>query len=172
MSDYSIRLAREEDADYLPAIELAAGQLFKTIEGLAGVAGMHAIPAEQQRRMIRKGHCLVAASDGRLVGFLSTEPERRELAIREFSIHPDYQRQGIGAVLLRAIEIDARNGGFDALTLTTFSDVPWNGPFYARHGYETVQDLTAHPRLAAEIEQEVRHGLPRERRIAMIKFIA
>ena len=171
MSEFSIRLARAEDADALPAIELAAGKLFETVEGLAGVAGMNAIPADEQRRLIRKGHSLVAEADGRIVGFLSTEPFRRELHIREFSVHPDHQGQGIGAVLLRAVAIDARNSGFSAITLTTFADVPWNGPFYARHGFETVTDLDAHPRLNAAIEQEVQHGLPRERRIAMILFL-
>ena len=171
MNDFSIRLARAGDADALPAIELAAGKLFETVEGLAGVAGMNAIPADEQRRLIRKGHSLVAGADGRIVGFLSTEPFRRELHIREFSVHPDHQGQGIGAVLLRAVAIDARNSGFSAITLTTFADVPWNGPFYARHGFEAVTDFDAHPRLNAAIEQEVQDGLPRERRIAMILFL-
>lgn len=171
MSPFSIRLAREEDAAHLPAIELAAGELFRTVEGLAGVAGTHAIPAERQAALIRKGHSLVAETDGRLVGFISTEPFRRELHIREFSVHPDMQRQGVGSVLLRALGIDARNGGFAALTLTTFADVPWNAPFYARHGFETIADLDAHPRLKADIEQEVAHGLPRDRRVAMICFL-
>ena len=171
MNDFSIRLARAGDADALPAIELAAGKLFETVEGLAGVAGMNAIPADEQRRLIRKGHSLVAEADGRIVGFLSTEPFRRELHIREFSVHPDHQGQGIGAVLLRAVAIDARNSGFSAITLTTFADVPWNGPFYARHGFEAVTDFDAHPRLNAAIEQEVQDGLPRERRIAMILFL-
>ena len=172
MSDWHIRLAREEDAEFLPAIELAAGQLFRTIEGLDGVAGMHAIPADQQRSFIRKGHCLVAEVQDRLVGFLATEPCGRELHIREMSVHPDHQGQGIGAVLLRAIGIDAQNSGFSALTLTTFTDVSWNAPFYARLGFERIADLDSHPRLKAEIEQEVDHGLPRERRCAMIKFLS
>lgn len=171
MNGFSIRLAKAEDADALPAIELAAGVLFRSVEGLSEIAGMHAIPADEQRRLIRKGHCLVAEADGDIVGFLSTEPFSRELHIAEFSVHPDYQGQGIGAVLLRAIGIDAKNSGFAALTLTTFADVPWNGPFYARHGFETVSDLDAHPRLKARIEQEMQHGLPRERRIAMIRFL-
>ena len=172
MSDWHIRLARAEDAEFLPAIELAAGQLFRTIEGLAGVAGMHAIPADQQRSYIRKGHCLVAEVGDTLIGFLSTEPHGRELSIREFSVHPDWQGQGIGAVMLRAIGIDARNAGFSAITLTTFRDVPWNAPFYARQGYVVVEDLDAHPRLRDEIETEVEHGLPRERRVAMILFLS
>lgn len=171
MSAWHIRLAREEDAEFLPDIELAAGQLFLGVEGLAGVAGMHAIPADRQRSYIRKGHCLVAEADGALIGFLSTEPCGRELAIREFSVHPDWQGQGIGAVLLRAVGIDAHNAGFSAITLTTFDDVPWNGPFYARHGYVTVEDLEAHPRLREEIEAEIANGLPRGRRIAMIRFL-
>ena len=171
MTDFSIRLAREDDADALPDIERAAGKLFETVDGLAGVAGMHAIPADEQRRLIRKGHSLVATSEDRIVGFISTEPFRRELHIREFSVHPDHQGRGIGSVLLRAVAIDAGNSGFSAITLTTFADVPWNGPFYARHGFETVADLEAYPRLAADIEQEVAHGLPRERRCAMIKFL-
>ena len=35
MTEWPIRLASAEDADHLPAIETAAGELFKTIEGLA-----------------------------------------------------------------------------------------------------------------------------------------
>ena len=171
MTDWRIRLARPEDAEHLPAIELAAGQMFGRVEGLAGVAGMHAIPEDEQRRLIDRGHSLVAESGGRIVGFLSTEPFGRELSIRELSVHPAVQRQGIGAVLLRALLIDAGNAGFRAVTLTTFADVAWNAPFYARLGFVTVEDLEAHPRLAAEIEQEVAHGLPRERRIAMIHFL-
>ncbi|MBX7542023.1 GNAT family N-acetyltransferase [Qipengyuania sphaerica] len=171
MSEFSIRLAREADADHLPAIESAAGRLFEQVEGLDAIAGMDPIPADEQRRLIRKGHSLVAESDGRIVGFTSTEPFRRELHIREISVHPDLQGRGIGAVLLRALGIDAQNSGFAAITLTTFSDVPWNGPFYARHGFQTVQDLDAHPRLKRDLEEEAQHGLPRERRIAMILFL-
>lgn len=170
-ADWHIRLARPEDAEYLPAIELSAGTLFRTVDGLAGVTGMHAIPADQQRRYIRKGHCLIAEADGVLIGFLASEPCGRELAIREFSVHADWQGKGIGAVLLRAIGIDATNSGFSAITLTTFADVPWNGPFYARHGFVRIDDLAAHPRLHAEIDAEVSHGLPRERRVAMIRFL-
>ena len=166
MSGFSIRLARPEDADAFPAIERAAGTLFETIEGLESVAGMQAIPAEAQRKLIRKGHSLVAEADGRIVGFLSTEPFRRELHVREFSVRPDHQGKGIGAVLLRAVAIDARNSGFAALTLTTFSDVPWNAPFYARHGFVELHDLEGRPHLADSLEKAVELGLPRERRCA------
>ena len=171
MSDFSIRLARVDDAEALPAIEQAAAVLFRSVEGLAWIADMPPVPADRQRVLIRKGRSLVAESEGQIVGFLSGEPQGRELHIREVSVHPGYQNRGIGGVLLRACGIDARNGGFAALTLTTFVDVPWNEPFYRRHGFELVTDLGTHPRLAGEIADEAGHGLPRERRCAMIRFL-
>jgi hypothetical protein len=38
----------------------------------------------------------------------------------------------------------ATGQGFDAVTLTTYRDVPWNAPFYARLGFVVVaeQDLS------------------------------
>ena len=171
MSAWSLRLAKPEDADALPALELAAGELFNTLPGLGSVAGNHAIPAERHRKLIRKGHCLVAYLGDRPIGFIATEPFRRELHVWEMSVHPDGQRQGIGAGLMRACMIDARNSGFKAVTLTTFRDVPWNGPFYARLGFEEVTALDAHPRLASELALEADNGMPADQRCAMIAFL-
>jgi hypothetical protein len=36
----------------------------------------------------------------------------------------------------------ARTLGLTSLTLTTFRDVPWNAPFYAKLGFEYVAELT------------------------------
>ena len=171
MTDWSLRLARAQDAEAMPPIECAAGQLFEQVEGLAGLAGTHTVPVEKLQRYIRKGHCLVAHVGERMAAFLVNEPFRRELHIWEFNVHPDFQRMGIGAGLVRACLIDARNSGFAAVTLTTFRDVPWNAPFYARLGFEEVSALDAHPRLAGELALEADHGLPVERRCAMIAFL-
>ena len=85
---------------------------------------------------------------------------------------PNYQRRGIGSALVRACLIDARNAGFAAVTLTTFRDVPWNGPFYVGLGFEEVTALDAHPRLAGELAVEADSGLPVKHRLAMIRFLA
>ena len=171
MSVWSLRLARPDDADRWPDIELAAAGLFR------GDADLHAIDfdktwqAADLRRLIRKGHCLAADIGDRPVGFLASEPFGRELHIWEMSVHPDAQRRGIGKGLVRACLIDAGNCGFKAVTLTTFRDLPWNGPFYARLGFEEVIALDAHPRLAGELANEVDDGLPADRRCAMIRFL-
>ncbi len=169
MTEWHIRLARIEDADRLPAIERAASRMFSGIEGLEALAEMNPVPAERHRAMIRQGHSLVAHCEARIVGFLSAERYGPELHVRELSVHPEFQRRRIATILLRAIEIDARNAGFSAITLTSFADVAWNAPFYARHGFVLVEDLAAHPRLRAELDDDARHGLPPARRCAMIK---
>ncbi|MEL7188075.1 MAG: GNAT family N-acetyltransferase [Pseudomonadota bacterium] len=171
MTDWSLRLAKPEDAEHMPAIEAAAGTLFEGVEGLAGIAGTHTLPMDKLNRYIRKGHSLVVHVAEQMVGFLANEPFRRELHIWEMDVHPDFQKRGIGAGLLRACLIDARNSGFQAVTLTTFRDVPWNAPFYARLGFEEVTALDAHPRLAGELANEVDDGLPADRRCAMICFL-
>ncbi len=170
--DWSLRLARPDDADFLPDVERAAGQLFHGDPDLVDIDIDDVLDVDEHRGFIRKGHCLTALIGEQIVGFLTAEPLRRELHIWELSVHPDCQQRGIGAGLIRACQIDARNSGFRAITLTTFRDNAWNGPFYQRMGFAEVSDFEAHPRLASELESEAESGLPRERRCAMIHFLA
>jgi len=120
---------------------------------------------------IARGHCLVAEEGGELVGFLASQPFGRELHVWELDVVPAHQGKGIGAALLRGAMIDAGNAGFAALTLTTFRDIPWNAPFYAKLGFEEVTALDAHPRLAGELAVETDSGLPANMRCAMIRFL-
>ncbi|WP_284126577.1 GNAT family N-acetyltransferase [Parerythrobacter aestuarii] len=171
MSDWTLRLARPEDADHWPAIERAAAEMFRSDPDLVGMDFDETWETDELRGLIRKGHCLAAQLGERPIGFLASQPFSRELHVWEMSVHPDGQRKGIGAGLVRACLIDAANSGFKAVTLTTFRDVPWNGPFYARLGFEEVTALDAHARLASELALEADNGLPAERRCAMIKFL-
>lgn len=169
--DWSLRLAAPVDADAMPDVERAAGQLFADDPDLAQFDLQMVREAAELRKLIAQRHCLVAEADGEMVGFLVNQPFRRELHVWEMSVHPRYQRNGIGAGLMRACMIDARNAGFFAITLTTFNDVAWNGPFYERLGFEIVEDFFAHPRLARQLAAEARDGLPPDRRVAMIRFL-
>lgn len=165
---WSLRLARPADALAMPQIERAAAIAF---------ADESALDITRTRseadfaRLIRRGHCLVAHVGEVMAGFLVAEPFSREIHIWEMNVAPAFQRRGIGAGLVRAGQIDARNTGFKALTLTTFRDLAWNAPFYARLGFEEVTALDAHPRLAGELAFEADYGLPAERRCAMICFL-
>ncbi len=168
---WSLRLAQESDADAMPAIERAASSLFEADPDLEGVDFDDLWEPDELRGFIRKGHCLVSHVGEAMVGFLASQPFQRELHIWEMDVLPTHQRKGIGAGLIRACQIDARNSGFKALTLTTFRDLAWNAPFYSRLGFEEVTALDAHPRLAGELANEADDGLPAERRCAMIHFL-
>ncbi len=168
MSGWSLRLARPTDAEAMPGIERAAAVAFA---GEPAIDPDHTRSEADYARLIRKGHSLVVHVGEAMAGFLVAEPFRRELHIWEMDVAPAFQRRGIGAGLVRAAQIDARNTGFKALTLTTFRDLAWNGPFYARLGFEEVTALDAHLRLSGELANEVDDGLPADRRCAMICFL-
>lgn len=162
-----IRLARLEDAEALPPVERAAGQSFRAVPDLAWVADGEPMPVERHRRMIAQGTSWVAEVGDRLVGFLAAERAGPELHISELSVVPELQGQGIGRRLIAAALARADDDGLTAVTLTTFRDVPWNAPFYARIGFREVPPLALSSRLAAIRADESRHGLPAERRCAM-----
>ncbi|MDP2130768.1 MAG: GNAT family N-acetyltransferase [Erythrobacter sp.] len=166
--DWSLRLSRPQDAAAMPGIERAAAVAFAEE---ASIDPSRTRVEGDFERLIRKGHCLSAFVGEAMAGFLVAEPFRRELHIWEMDVAPPFQRRGIGAGLVRAAQIDARNTGFKAITLTTFRDVSWNAPFYARLGFEEVSALDTHPRLAGELANEANDGLPADRRCAMIWFL-
>jgi GNAT superfamily N-acetyltransferase len=152
----------------MPAIERAAAVAFA---GEPSVDPARARSEADYARLIRRSHSLVAHVGEAMAGFLVAQPFSRELHIWEMDVAPAFQRRGIGAGLVRAAQIDARNTGFKALTLTTFCDLAWNAPFYARLGFEEVTALDAHPRLAGELANEIDDGMPMDRRCAMICFL-
>jgi GNAT superfamily N-acetyltransferase len=77
--------------------------------------------------------------------------------LEELDVLPGEMRSGIGSRLVEHVCTWARKRGYPAVTLTTFADVPWNGPFYRRRGFVEVRELT--PGLAARREEEKARGL-------------
>lgn len=161
-----IRPARPEDAAALPAIEHSAAQMFRQAPGLEWLANGDVMDQAAHERLIRQGTVWVAvAADDRPVGFLSAEPCADALHIWELSVHADWQRLGLAKQLLHSAATWARAQGWPALSLTTFADLPWNAPAYARQGFALLH--TPPPRLQALLDAEAAHGLPAARRVAM-----
>lgn len=136
---------------------------------MAGLPEVSARTIADHARLIRKGRSLVAHVDGRLAGYLAAEPFGREAHIWELAVAAGSRSRGIGSGLVRAAQIDARNTGTKALTLTT--DRAALAPFFARLGFEEVTALDAHIRLAGELAVEVDDGKDPARRCAMICFL-
>ncbi|HGW5060277.1 TPA: GNAT family N-acetyltransferase [Citrobacter koseri] len=155
------------DITVMPAIERSAGQRFRDVPALAWIADGPVISVEQHREHAAKGLSWLALADERPVGFLLAEALDSSLFIAEVSLLREWQGKGIGRQLIAYVAEQARSGGFDALTLTTFRDVAWNAPLYARMGFVVLDDERLSPGLRQKREEEAAHGLAYESRCAM-----
>jgi GNAT superfamily N-acetyltransferase len=163
---YTITAARLEDLERLPAIELAAARL---LVGHAPESVLNETTSmEVLEKAQREGHLWVALADDVPVGFAHVELiERDAVHLEEIDVHPDHGRRGLGAKLVRHVCHWAISNGYGAVTLTTFRDVPWNLPFYARLGFDVVPSEQVSESLRAIVEDETRRGLDPSRRAIM-----
>lgn len=60
--------------------------------------------------------------------------------VAQLSVHPDSQRRGVGTALLDTVGGWAAQEGLRALTLVTYTDVPWNYPWYRRIGFTDIPE--------------------------------
>ncbi|MEN2978108.1 GNAT family N-acetyltransferase [Tistrella bauzanensis] len=161
----NIRPGRPDDAPELAAIEDAAAGLFAGIGiALGAAASDPAVLATAARQ-----HRLLVATDkdDRPLGFALTTIVDGHAHLAELDVAPAFGRRGIGRRLVAAVAAGAAIAGHDRLTLTTFRDVPWNGPFYRRLGFLTIAPDDIGPGLAAIRAAEALRLDPLSPRIAM-----
>lgn len=141
-SGYRLRHAAPADAALLPAVERAAAQLFR---------GTGLIDPDDPSQAA--GHPLALlearAQDGLLwlvdgpagpVAFALAEMHQGRLHLEELSVHPAHGRRGLGRALVRRVCHEARTRQALPLSLSTFRDIPWNAPFYARLGFKEIPE--------------------------------
>lgn len=162
-----IRLAVPTDAPRLPDIERSAGQIFRKIPGLEWIADDQVMTAEQHLPAIAAQTVWVGCEDDMAIAFLSAQQSADTLHIAEISVHASAMGQGLGRALIKTAIEAARLAGFSAVTLTTFRDVPWNEPYYQRLGFKTLHTHQLDTHLAGILADEIKDGLPKERRCAM-----
>lgn len=93
------------------------------------IADAPATPPATYERLIDMGQVLVADRMSKVAGFLAWEPRDDRSFIYEVSVHPDHQAQGLGATLIDALVQPS---------LSCFTQVPWNKPYYERLGFVAV----------------------------------
>ncbi|MBA2283474.1 MAG: GNAT family N-acetyltransferase [Acidimicrobiia bacterium] len=111
---------------------------------------------------------LVAVDDRDVaVGYARIEVVDGHAHLEQLSVVPDHGGQGVGTALLDAVAAWARERGDAEITLTTFRNVAFNAPLYAKRGYDEVADLDRAPGLVALMVAEAAHGLDPTQRVAM-----
>ncbi|WP_232467662.1 GNAT family N-acetyltransferase [Bordetella genomosp. 9] len=174
-----IRLATPQDLDKLACIERSAASVFRDA-GLAWVADSGTMDREALAAMCAGNTLWVAAVQGNIpatngdepVGFLGAHPLDGQFYIAEVSVARAHQRKGIGARLIKAAIDHAARAGFPAATLTTYRDLPWNGPYYARMGFAEVPPLAVGPDHRHKLHAEAEAGHDLARRCVMTKRLA
>lgn len=149
----------------LRTIEVAAGQVFADV-GMHRIASDGAPSLDELATQLAAGELWIAAFQ-EPVAYLRAEPVDGDLHIAQVSVHPEHARRGIGAALIEHATRLAARTGLPALSLTTFRDVPWNGPYYRRLGFTELTDADLGPGLAAIRAKEIAAGLDDWPRCAM-----
>ncbi|MFJ4675816.1 MULTISPECIES: GNAT family N-acetyltransferase [unclassified Kitasatospora] len=162
-----IREARAGELPLLQEIERAAGRCFREV-GMDVIADDEPLSVEELTAFLDAGPALVAVDGAdRPVGYLIAERIDGALHVEQVSVHPAYARRGIGRDLLEHLAALAAAEGLPALTLTTFAEVPWNAPYYARCGFRPVPPDALGPGLREVRAREAAHGLDRWPRLVM-----
>lgn len=150
----------------MPAIERAAGEIFRGSSQDA-IADDDVSPARFYLPLQHDGLVWVAEDADKIIGFGACERFQHDLHLWQIAVLPDRQGKGVGRGLIDAAVIEGRRRGLKGITLTTFRDIPWNGPAYARMGFVDVTGDARYPRLTAALAREATHGLDIASRIAM-----
>ena len=161
------RLANIEDVPHLPDLERRAGALFDDV-GMADVADGEPTSAAEYAAMQENGLLWVACDEAdRLAGFVAAKILDGCVYIHEVSVDPDFAGQKIGGRLIKTLCDWAKQRGYPQVTLSTFRDVPWNAPYYARMGFEIVGMDTLGPDHEAVRADEIDGGLDVSKRVFM-----
>ena len=164
MSDtFLIRPARPNDLAALPGIEHAAAAHFRTTP----YAYLADEPLSDEADLNHEYVWVAVDQDDQPIAFAIVHLLSESVHLHELDVHPDYARQGLGRRLIAIVADWARARGATALTLTTFDDVPWNGPYYTRLGFRTLDLATLSPDLQVVRQGEAEAGLPMTHRICM-----
>jgi len=167
-----IRQASPDEIDEMVSIDVDACTLYDQAGLDADLGPEHPYSVAERAcwtRCAREGNAFVADPPdappvGLLVGLLVLDRIDGAPYLEQLSVRRTAMGQGLGRRLLaRAIEWAGR----EPLWLTTYDHIPWNRPFYERHGFVTIPESACPPGIVAILDDQ-RRALPApEQRIAM-----
>ncbi len=132
---YKIRFAKASDLAVLPEIERRASVLYKDTKFAKAVGDDVTTLADFKEAQVHG--CLFVAVDfnDQPVGFAFMEIMRQGVHLDELNVLPEYGGHGIGTALVKKVCAWAAENNYPVVTLTTYTDIPWNAPFYRKCGF-------------------------------------
>jgi GNAT superfamily N-acetyltransferase len=172
MPDWMIRDAKAADLALLGPLEDRAGLRFLESAHPYCASMVHFDPARLAELASAGTVWVAVAAQGAPVGFAIAEARGREAYLHELDVEVAYGRRGVGRALIRRVAFWARSRGLEALLLSTFRDVPWNGPYYERLGFEVVPLDTYDDSMHAQRRSDAAAGMRVESRVMMRASLA
>lgn len=159
-----IRPMGPKDVDEVVEVSLAADTLFAE-------AGLELPPDDPREMLDHVERVLVAVVGGRVRGLAATVTLDGAAHLEQLAVRPDHGRRGIGGALLEAVCAEAAARARTRVTLTTFRDLPWNGPWYEHRGFAVLPRAGWGPGLERQWEIEEEAGVMVRPRIAMVRTL-
>ncbi|MGS0894018.1 GNAT family N-acetyltransferase [Burkholderia stagnalis] len=163
-----IRPATREDAAAMAAVEIAAAQRFHAI-GMPDIGDGEPTDTADVLVRIDDGRAYVAV-DARdaCVGFAFYRLlDARRFYLEEVDVAPSHAGRRIGARLIEQVTARAAAEGVAQVVLSTFRDAPWNAPYYARLGFDIIDDAALDDALRAIRAHHMARGLDETQRVFM-----
>lgn len=168
---YKIRQGERRDIAALPGIEREAGTLFYPYLQDTGltkeVLTFTSSAAEAEAACNGGGLWVAETATGEIVGFAIVFDWGTTAHLDELDVLPEHGRHGVGTSLVRAVCQWARESGYHRVTISTFRNIPWNEPFYVKHGFRAVSPIELDDMHRQLVESERARGLRTDVRVIM-----
>jgi GNAT superfamily N-acetyltransferase len=162
---YRLRPAVPADFAAVDAIDAATDSMF---DAYGGVPDADLDLRALFDHVLAHGHLWIAETGtGAPAGFLMTLEIDGQAYLREIGVAPAHGRRGLGAAMLEWCAGWCAQNGYAELWLRTFTHVPWNRPFYLKHGFADVPEAEWGPQMRADHEAEGEIGFDLDMRTVM-----
>jgi GNAT superfamily N-acetyltransferase len=168
-SPYKLRRARKKDIPLIRSVEREAVSLFRDMREDLGLGPQVILTPIEMVSAAQESEKLWVAVDGedRPVGFALVFEVDGLAHFHQLNVHPSHGRKGLGRALMQVVHDWARECGYPGITLSTFRDVPWNAPFFARCGFRVMESEKLSPGLVQLVERERERGMRMDLRVIM-----
>ena len=156
---YGICRANAAHLPFLNDIERAAATIFPPGFLPAHVL-LDAVPPPVLQEAMEESRLWVALHEKeKPVGYALLEFRDNAALLAQIDVYPDHGGKGLGAALVGKVVAEAMSRGTPELYLTTFADVRWNAPFYAKCGFVALREDEMPEFIKVILQEEREHGL-------------
>lgn len=137
---YTLQLAKETHIPSLSAIEESVGAMF-TPGSIPESVLAERVPRDVFADAVSQGRLLAVLDASQIpVGFAFWQNIGAFALLALIEVSPPHGQKGLGKALVLQVINQVAEAGFQQLYLTTFSNIPWNAPFYQKLGFVLLND--------------------------------